>query len=162
MFELLRELTPQVIADVDAHAVDVVRKRLADGSLIDGLAPLDVAHTVGIGHSAGAIVTVHLQARHRPYDALVLLGFGGRGWREQLTDAELAIADDPDAIRAQIVDARNAGSAVLLISEDLDELLELSDRLGVIFDGHIVFETRPGQTDSTEIGRHMAGQHAAH
>jgi simple sugar transport system ATP-binding protein len=65
-------------------------------------------------------------------------------------------------IRAQIVDARNAGCAVLLISEDLDELLELSDRLGVIFDGRIVFETTPAKTDSTEIGRHMAGQHHAH
>jgi general nucleoside transport system ATP-binding protein len=60
-------------------------------------------------------------------------------------------------IRAQLVDARNRGSAVLLISEDLDELLELSDRLSVIFDGAIVYETDPASTQTTVIGRYMAG-----
>jgi ABC-type uncharacterized transport system ATPase subunit len=60
-------------------------------------------------------------------------------------------------IRAQIVDARNQGTAVLLISEDLDELMELSDRLCVMFAGSIVFETKPSETEPTEVGRHMAG-----
>jgi simple sugar transport system ATP-binding protein len=60
-------------------------------------------------------------------------------------------------IRAQIVDARNSGTAVLLVSEDLDELLELSDRLCVMFDGAIVHETKPDETDTTTIGRFMAG-----
>jgi general nucleoside transport system ATP-binding protein len=60
-------------------------------------------------------------------------------------------------IRAQLVDARNRGTAVLLISEDLDELLELADRLNVIFDGAIVFEADPQQTEATEVGRYMAG-----
>jgi simple sugar transport system ATP-binding protein len=61
-------------------------------------------------------------------------------------------------IRAQIVDARNQGTAVLLISEDLDELMELSDRLCVMFAGSIVFEAKPSETASSEIGRYMAGQ----
>jgi simple sugar transport system ATP-binding protein len=60
-------------------------------------------------------------------------------------------------IRAQIVDARNEGSAVLLLSEDLDELLELADRLCVMFEGEIVFETRPSECDPATIGRYMAG-----
>jgi simple sugar transport system ATP-binding protein len=60
-------------------------------------------------------------------------------------------------IRAQLVDARNSGTAVLLISEDLDELMELSDRLCVMFEGAIVFETKPGECDTATIGRHMAG-----
>jgi ABC-type uncharacterized transport system ATPase subunit len=63
-------------------------------------------------------------------------------------------------IRAQLVDARNRGTAVLLISEDLDELLELSDRLCVMFEGSIVFETEPHATDSMTLGRYMAGQTA--
>jgi len=96
------ELMPRTIADVDAFAVRHIRAGLVAGTLIDGIDAIDIAATVGVGHSAGAIVTVHLQARHRPYDALVLLGFGGRGWREQLTDAELAVAEDPDAIHAQL------------------------------------------------------------
>ena len=44
-------------------------------------------------------------------------------------------------IRAQIMEARNRGAAVLLVSEDLDEVLELSDRIVVMFDGKFVFET---------------------
>jgi general nucleoside transport system ATP-binding protein len=64
-----------------------------------------------------------------------------------------AVAD----IHAQIMAARNRGAAVLLVSEDLDELLELSDRLLVIFDGRIVHETTPDKADLTVIGRYMAG-----
>ena len=47
-------------------------------------------------------------------------------------------------IHDRILAARNAGAAVLLVSEDLDELLELSDRIVVIFDGRIVHETPDG------------------
>ena len=46
-------------------------------------------------------------------------------------------------IRSRIVAARNGGAAVLLISEDLDEILELSDRILVMSEGRIVYET-PG------------------
>jgi ABC-type uncharacterized transport system ATPase subunit len=61
-------------------------------------------------------------------------------------------------VRAEIVDARNRGAAVLLISEDLDELMELADRLCVMFDGAVVHETAPSLTDVAAIGRCMAGQ----
>ena len=53
--------------------------------------------------------------------------------------------------------ARNRGAAVLLISEDLDELLELSDRIVVMFDGQFVYESRASEADLPAIGRHMAG-----
>jgi simple sugar transport system ATP-binding protein len=62
-------------------------------------------------------------------------------------------------IRARIMAARNAGAAVLLISEDLDEILELSDRILVMSDGHIAYETPAENADIGEIGRHMAGHH---
>jgi len=55
--------------------------------------------------------------------------------------------------------ARNAGAAVLLISEDLDEILELSDRILVMSEGSIVFETPAANADIGEIGKHMAGHH---
>jgi general nucleoside transport system ATP-binding protein len=64
-----------------------------------------------------------------------------------------AVAD----IHGQIMAARNRGAAVLLVSEDLDELLELSDRLLVMFEGRIVHETTPAAADLTVIGRYMAG-----
>jgi len=60
-------------------------------------------------------------------------------------------------IHAEIMAARNRGAAVLLVSEDLDELLELSDRLVVMFHGELVYEARASEADLTEIGRHMAG-----
>ena len=64
-----------------------------------------------------------------------------------------AVAD----IHAQIMDARNRGVAVLLVSEDLDEILELSDHVCVMFHGKIAFETPVEKADMTVIGRHMAG-----
>ena len=48
-------------------------------------------------------------------------------------------------IHAEIMAARNRGAAVLLVSEDLDELLELSDRLVVMFHGKFVYEARAGR-----------------
>ncbi len=64
-----------------------------------------------------------------------------------------AVAD----IRAQIMAARNRGAAVLLVSEDLDEIFELADRIVVMFDGAIVYETPTDAADRMAVGRHMAG-----
>jgi ABC-type uncharacterized transport system ATPase subunit len=63
-------------------------------------------------------------------------------------------------IHDRILAARNAGAAVLLVSEDLDELLELSDRLVVIFDGSIVHETPTASANIAVIGPCMAGHSA--
>jgi len=60
-------------------------------------------------------------------------------------------------IHAEIMAARNRGAAVLLVSEDLDELLELSDRIVVMFHGQFVYEARTSEANLTDIGRHMAG-----
>ena len=60
-------------------------------------------------------------------------------------------------IHARIMAARNAGAAVLLVSEDLDEILELADRILVMSGGRVVYETTPDAADPIVIGRHMAG-----
>lgn len=60
------------------------------------------------------------------------------------------------AVRSFLVEARNGGAAVLLSSEDLDELLELSDRIIVMYAGTIVAEARPPY-DVEGIGRSMLG-----
>jgi simple sugar transport system ATP-binding protein len=66
-------------------------------------------------------------------------------------------------IHARLMAARNGGAAVLLISEDLDELLELSDRIVVISEGRIVHETAAAGADRRTLGAHMGGRaHAAH
>ena len=46
---------------------------------------------------------------------------------------------------------------MLLVSEDLDELFELADRILVMFDGHLVYETPTPDADLSVIGQHMAG-----
>ncbi|MBS0641562.1 MAG: ATP-binding cassette domain-containing protein, partial [Proteobacteria bacterium] len=61
--------------------------------------------------------------------------------------------------RARIMAARNAGAAVLLISEDLDEILELSDRVAVMHEGKIVHELPAAGADPQEIGHYMLGHH---
>jgi ABC-type uncharacterized transport system ATPase subunit len=63
-------------------------------------------------------------------------------------------------IRSRIVSARNAGTAVLLVSADLDEIFALSDRIVVMSDGAIVHETSAAAANVADIGRHMAGDHA--
>ncbi len=60
-------------------------------------------------------------------------------------------------IRARIMAARNAGAAVLLMSEDLDEVMELSDRILVMSEGRIAYETAAAQADIATIGHHMGG-----
>nr|WP_249815114.1 MULTISPECIES: ABC transporter ATP-binding protein [unclassified Bradyrhizobium] len=86
--------------------------------------------------------------------------------RELGGDVEVLIAANPcfgldfaavAQIHAEIMAARNRGAAVLLVSEDLDELLELSDRLLVMFHGEFVHEAPTSDADLTVVGRHMAG-----
>ncbi|WP_404980125.1 MULTISPECIES: ABC transporter ATP-binding protein [unclassified Caballeronia] len=60
-------------------------------------------------------------------------------------------------IHARILAARDSGAAVLLVSEDLDELLELADRIAVIAEGRLVHETAASGADRVALGRHMAG-----
>jgi simple sugar transport system ATP-binding protein len=88
--------------------------------------------------------------------------------RELTGDVDLLIVSNPcfgldfsavAEIRARIMRARNAGTAVLLLSEDLDELLEMSDRIMVISDGKLVYETPAMNADIGVIGAHMAGHH---
>ncbi len=60
-------------------------------------------------------------------------------------------------IRAQIMEQRNNGAAVLLFSEDLDEILELADRIAVMSGGRIDYVVPAAEADRTSIGRAMAG-----
>lgn len=62
-----------------------------------------------------------------------------------------------DFIHTQIIEARNRGVAVLLVSEDLEELLKLSDRLIVISSGQFAYESPTEVADFTAIGQAMAG-----
>ena len=60
-------------------------------------------------------------------------------------------------IHQQIVALRDQGAAILLVSVELDEILSLSDRIAVMFDGRVMGERLPDQTDERELGLLMAG-----
>ena len=62
-----------------------------------------------------------------------------------------------EATRALLLKAREAGSATVLISEDLDELLAMSDRLMVMHRGEVVGPSRPADISSHQIGMLMTG-----
>lgn len=96
------ELTPRMVADVDAFATSQLLDRLRSGKLLDGYPALPGLVSVGCGHSMGGLLTVHQQAHHRTHDALVLLGFAGGGLPDLLTDEERRYADDPEGATAAI------------------------------------------------------------
>ncbi len=86
--------------------------------------------------------------------------------REIDNDPDILIATQPtrgldvgaiEFVHKYLVDQRNKGKAVLLISFELDEIMALSDRIGVIYDGVIVDTKDPDLTDENELGLLMAG-----
>ena len=91
--------------------------------------------------------------------------------REMMKDPKLIIAsyltrglDVQSTLiaRKELMLARNLGAGVLLISEDLEELFSLSDRLVVLYDGKIVGEFKPAETDFYQIGYLMTGSKESH
>lgn len=60
-------------------------------------------------------------------------------------------------IHKKLVEERDKGRAVLLISFELDEILDVSDRIAVMFDGKVVADVKPEETNEQELGLLMAG-----
>lgn len=63
-------------------------------------------------------------------------------------------------IHSRLIEQRDKGKAVLLISFELDEVMNVSDRIAVIYDGQIVDELNPKETTEQELGLLMAGQNS--
>ena len=86
--------------------------------------------------------------------------------REIERDPQLLVAVQPtrgldvgaiEYIHSQIIAQRDAGKAVLLVSLELDEVMNLSDRILVMYEGEIVGEFDPKTTDVQTLGLYMAG-----
>ncbi|GJM84134.1 hypothetical protein HMSSN139_66300 [Paenibacillus sp. HMSSN-139] len=60
-------------------------------------------------------------------------------------------------VHKQLIEQRDQGKAVLLISFELDEIMNVSDRIAVIYEGRIVGEVLPQETNDQELGLMMAG-----
>ena len=61
-------------------------------------------------------------------------------------------------IRNALINLRDSGASVLLVSEELEELFEVSDRLHVIYDGHLSPSLNTRETTSTQVGQWMTGE----
>jgi simple sugar transport system ATP-binding protein len=90
--------------------------------------------------------------------------------RELSDTASVLIAANPcfgldiqavSEIYQRLVAAREAGTAVLIVSADLDEIFTLADRIVVISEGRVVHECTAAEADRAVIGYHMGGAHAA-
>ena len=86
--------------------------------------------------------------------------------RELDRNSDLIIAFQPtrgldvgaiEYIHKQLLAERDAGKAVLLVSYELDEIMQLSDRIAVLHDGKISGEVKPEDTNDTELGLLMTG-----
>ncbi|XME03416.1 ABC transporter ATP-binding protein [Lachnospiraceae bacterium C1.1] len=86
--------------------------------------------------------------------------------REMDRDHELLIAVQPtrgvdvgaiESIHKQLIAERDAGKAILLISLELEEVLSVPDRILVMYEGEIVGEFNPKETNREELGLYMAG-----
>jgi ABC-type uncharacterized transport system ATPase subunit len=90
--------------------------------------------------------------------------------RELAEEADLLLVSNPvfgldfaavAEIHGRLVAARNKGTAVLLVSEDLDELMHLSDRIVVMSEGRIVYACDARGADRRTLGAFMGG-HGEH
>jgi simple sugar transport system ATP-binding protein len=88
--------------------------------------------------------------------------------REFARDPEVVVASHPtrgvdvgsiEFIHERILDLRRAGKTVLLVSSKLDEVQQLSDRLGVMYEGEVVDVVDPEAVTEEELGLLMAGEH---
>lgn len=86
--------------------------------------------------------------------------------REMDRDPDLLIAAQPtrgvdvgaiEFIHKRLVEQRDKGKAVLLLSFELDEVMQLSDRIAVIYEGKIIAVVDPKETTEQELGFLMAG-----
>lgn len=86
--------------------------------------------------------------------------------REFELSPKLIIAEHPtrgldisstEFVYKKLIDARNKGTAILLITSDLEEILMLSDRVAIIFEGRIMGYVEPKQSRIQEMGLMMAG-----
>ncbi len=86
--------------------------------------------------------------------------------RELTKKHELLVAVQPtrgldvgaiEFIHKEIIKERDAGAAVLLVSLELEEVMNLSDRILVLYEGEIVGQLDPKKTTVQELGLYMAG-----
>ena len=108
-----------------------------------GQGPITKARSMSGGNQQKAIVARELD---RPHNLLVAV--------QPTRGLDVGAIE---YIHAQIVKDRDEGAGVLLVSLELDEVMNLSDRILVMYEGEIVGELDPKKTTVQELGLYMAG-----
>lgn len=125
------------------HIRDYSEKLIEQYDVRSGQGPTTIARSMSGGNQQKAIIA-----------------------REIDTNPELLIAVQPtrgldvgaiEYIHKQLVAQRDAGKAVLMVSLELDEVMDVPDRILVMHDGEIVGEFDPKKTTEEELGLYMAG-----
>ena len=118
-------------------------KLIEDYDVRSGQGPVTVARSMSGGNQQKAIIA-----------------------RELDRDEPLIVAVQPtrgldvgaiEHIHRQLIEERDKGKAILLVSLELDEVLGLSDRILVLYEGEIVGELDPKKTNPQELGLYMSG-----
>ena len=108
-----------------------------------GQGPVTIARSMSGGNQQKAIIAREIDKEH-----------------------ELLVAVQPtrgldvgaiEYVHKQLIETRDAGKAVFLVSLELDEVLNISDRILVIYEGEIVGELDPKMTTPEELGLYMSG-----
>ena len=120
-------------------------KALTD-SIIDRFDVIAARQGGGIATLSGGNLQKVVLAREITAEARVLLAMVPTRGLDAWATAE---------VRRQMLAARERGAAILLASEDLDEVLSLSDRVVVMTEGRIVFTAAAGDLDRSGVGRWM-------
>ena len=137
-----REIEFEVLGSVDVDGITYVGL-IEQFDVRSGQGPITVARSMSGGNQQKAIIA-----------------------REMDRNKELIVAVQPtrgldvgaiEYIHSQIIAQRDAGKAVLLVSLELDEVMNLSDRILVMYEGEIVGELDPKSTTVQELGLYMAG-----
>ena len=105
----------------------------------------DISVVVPVHDESGAAVPLAREIAENP--KLIIVVYPARGLDVGATES----------IHKLLMELRDSGTSILLISEDLDELMKLSDRVGVMFGGRIVGNFAIEEVDLEEVGLLMMG-----
>ena len=129
---------------IDRASVRSYAERLIDKfDVRSGQGPVTVARSMSGGNQQKAIIARELDREK----ALVVAVQPTRGLDVGAIEY----------IHGQLVAERDAGKAILLVSLELEEVMSLSDRILVMYEGEIVGELDPKKTTVQELGLYMAG-----
>ncbi len=118
-------------------------KLIDDYDIRSGQGPLTMARSMSGGNQQKAIVAREMDRKH---DLLIAV--------QPTRGLDVGAIE---GIHSKIVKKRDEGDAVLLVSLELDEVMNLSDRIYVMYEGEIVAELDPKKTNVQELGLYMSG-----